>query len=62
MSKLSFDALKERAEAVASEDLLNSISGGTENSCHTLPEGDGTGAVSFEELFRKWDALLGITR
>lgn len=34
MSKLSLDALKERAEAVASTDLLNTISGGTENSCH----------------------------
>jgi hypothetical protein len=34
MSKLSLDALKERAEAVASIELLNSISGGTENSCH----------------------------
>ena len=34
MSKLSLDALKERAEAVASEDLLKSISGGTEKNCH----------------------------
>ncbi len=32
--KLSLDALKERAEAVASDELLGSISGGTENSCH----------------------------
>jgi hypothetical protein len=38
MSKLSLDALKERAKAVASEELLNSISGGTENSCHDEPE------------------------
>lgn len=34
MKKLNLDALKERAESVASEDLLNSISGGTENACH----------------------------
>lgn len=34
MSKLLLDALKERAEAVASIDLLNTISGGTENDCH----------------------------
>ena len=34
MSKLSLDALKERAEAVASEELLSTISGGTENACH----------------------------
>jgi hypothetical protein len=34
MSKLSLEALKERAEAVASQDLLNSICGGTQNACH----------------------------
>ncbi len=34
MSKLSLDALKMRAEAVASEELLASINGGTENECH----------------------------
>ena len=32
--KLSLDALKERAEATASTELLATISGGTENSCH----------------------------
>ena len=34
MSKLSLDALKMRAEATASEDLLATISEGTENVCH----------------------------
>ena len=34
MSKLSLDALKERAEAIASEELLGSISGGIEDACH----------------------------
>ncbi|WP_339708564.1 hypothetical protein [uncultured Kriegella sp.] len=34
MSKLSLDALKQRAEAVASDELLNTISGGLENACH----------------------------
>lgn len=34
MNKLSLDALRERAEAVASVDLLTAISGGTENACH----------------------------
>lgn len=34
MKKLSLDALKERAEATASNELLETISGGTENSCH----------------------------
>ena len=34
MSKLSLEALKLRAEAVASEELLASINGGTANACH----------------------------
>jgi len=38
MSKLSLDALRERAEVVASEDLLATISGGTENACHDEPK------------------------
>lgn len=32
--KLNLETLKERAEAVASTDLLATISGGTENACH----------------------------
>lgn len=32
--KLSLDALKERAEATASTELLAAITGGTEDSCH----------------------------
>ena len=35
--KLSLDALKERAEATASTELLDTISGGTTNSCHPIP-------------------------
>ena len=35
--KLSLDALKERAEATASMDLLATISGGTSNDCHDTP-------------------------
>lgn len=38
MSKLTLDALKERAEAVASNELLSSISGGTANACHKEPK------------------------
>lgn len=34
MTKLSLDALKQKAEAIASEDLLATISGGTQNACH----------------------------
>jgi len=41
MSKLSLEALKQRAEAVASEDLLATISGGTKNDCHPGDEGGG---------------------
>ncbi|SNR86830.1 hypothetical protein [Flavobacterium sp. ov086] len=36
--KLSLDALKERAEAVASEELLNEIKGGNANGCHSKME------------------------
>ena len=36
MSKLSLDALKERAEATASTELLATITGGTENACHDV--------------------------
>lgn len=34
MSKLSLDALKERAEETDSTELLATINGGTANSCH----------------------------
>ena len=43
MSKLTLDALKERAGDVASDELLTSISGGTENSCHTDPDPEPDG-------------------
>jgi hypothetical protein len=32
--KLSLDVLRERAEAVASEELLKSINGGMQEDCH----------------------------
>lgn len=34
MSKLTLDALKGRANEIASEELLGQISGGTANDCH----------------------------
>ena len=34
--KLSLDALKERAEATASTELLATITGGTANACHDV--------------------------
>jgi len=36
--KLTLEALKERADAVASEELLLSISGGTDGDCHAEEE------------------------
>ncbi|HEU4791524.1 MAG TPA: hypothetical protein VFS71_17685 [Flavobacterium sp.] len=42
MRKLNFDALKERAEATASEELLGAISGGMQASCHIVTDGDTT--------------------
>lgn len=38
ISKLTLDALKKRTNAVASEDLLSQISGGTDNDCHDEAE------------------------
>ncbi|WP_165579394.1 hypothetical protein [Flavobacterium sp. ABG] len=34
--KLSLDALKNRAEAVASQELLETISGGVQEACHDV--------------------------
>jgi hypothetical protein len=36
MKKLSFDALQNKANDIASMELLSSINGGVENSCHTV--------------------------
>ncbi len=49
--KLSLDALKERAEATASTELLATISGGTENGCHTLT--DKEMYESFQEFLKR---------
>lgn len=51
--KLSLDALKERAEAVASEELLNTISGGMEDACH-----DSNGPVRDTIPTRRKDGTL----
>ena len=34
MNKLSFDSFQERVNEITSQELLNTISGGTENACH----------------------------
>jgi hypothetical protein len=50
--KLSLDALKERAEGVASEELLKSISGGLEEACHDKDcNSTSDKAVGIAELF-----------
>jgi hypothetical protein len=41
MKKLNLSTLKERSEGVASVELLNTISGGVQNSCHIVTSDDG---------------------
>jgi|JFJP01.1.fsa_nt_gi hypothetical protein len=55
MGKLSLEALKERAEATASTELLATISGGTENACHD-------GNVITKTLKAKSDSELHIVQ
>ncbi len=50
MSKLSLDALKERAGATTSTELLATISGGTENACHDTSSTNG-GYSSWGEFY-----------
>ena len=57
MNKLSLDELKERADSVVNDELLNSISGGTENSCHVKPSGNG---ISWAEVQRQIAIVLAI--
>lgn len=48
--KLSLEDLKERAEAIASEELLETISGGTNNACHD----SGGRLQSIAEEWGRW--------
>jgi hypothetical protein len=49
--KLSLEALKERAESVATNELLESISGGVENACHDdSPDSNFSQVVGFYRL------------
>lgn len=51
MEKLNLDALKERAEAIASEELLNTISGGMENKCHVvIPDERSKGVIICDNI------------
>lgn len=42
MEKLTFEMLKKRADAVIAEELLKTISGGTENACHDSQSEDNS--------------------
>ena len=56
MNKLSFDAFKAKAEEVASNKLLNSISGGTENACHDSSQEtleDAASSTTAAEMYEK---------
>ena len=55
--KLSLDALKDRAGAIASNDLLASISGGTDNACHDNPTPVPTPATPSTPV--KWKVNAG---
>lgn len=57
MSKLSLEALKQRAEATASNDLLATISGGTENDCHPVPPVDNMTPLTGNPLI---DPFIGL--
>jgi hypothetical protein len=45
MNKLSLNALKERAEVIASAELLSTINGGLENSCHVVTDSEGNTTI-----------------
>lgn len=48
--KLNLDALKERAEAIASEELLESISGGIMEACHDSRPADPVRTVPCDNI------------
>lgn len=48
--KLNLDALKERAEAIASEELLESISGGIMEACHDSRPADPVRTVPCDNV------------
>jgi hypothetical protein len=45
MKKMSLDALREKAGSLASNELLNTISGGLENGCHVTTQQNPDGTV-----------------
>ena len=60
--KLSLDALKERAEATASTELLDTISGGTANACHDVGPAQFANMTSYEQdafmANNLWNAIV----
>lgn len=56
MSKLTLDALKERANGVVSSELLSMISGGLENDCHpepTVPDEKGEAGHAIDGTYQR---------
>jgi len=54
MSELNLEAFSQRADQVATEDLLSSINGGTEGDCH--PEEDSAGQQIWDAF---WEGVKG---
>jgi hypothetical protein len=50
LKKISFEALKEIAEAIASEELLESISGGIMHACHDSRPADPVRTVPCDNV------------
>jgi hypothetical protein len=48
--KLNLEALKERAEAIASEELLESIAGGIMEACHDSRPADPVRTVQCDNI------------
>lgn len=59
--KLSLDALKERARATASMDLLATISGGTDNACHDAAPAPATPTVAAPNVPVKYEINFNVT-
>lgn len=60
--KLNFEILLERVKLANDDVLLETISGGTENSCHVIPPGDGVltfpGPISGPIIFKEDGTII----
>lgn len=62
MSKLSLEALKERAGATASNELLETISGGLENTCHDGGSGIDSGSGTINDPYVITPVVIVVTK